>query len=275
MTAEFDLDAYLQRIGYGGPRAPTLDTLRAVQLRHTETIAFENLNPLLRWPVRLDIESLQQKMVRGGRGGYCYEQNLLFKSALEALGFKVIGLAARVMWNAAMAGPVVPRTHMLLRIEIEGRSWLADAGFGVMTPTGPLRLEPDVEQATPHEPFRLVRADDEFIMQAQIRGEWKALYRFSLHEQLLPDYEMANWYVSTHPGSRFVNGLMAARPAPGKRCTLLDNELTVHHLDGKSERRVLGSAAELRSVLQEEFHLTLPDAVELDAALRRLTLKGN
>lgn len=275
MTAEFDLDAYLQRIGYTGPRAPTLDTLRAVQLRHTETIAFENLNPLLRWPVRLDIESLQQKMVRGGRGGYCYEQNLLFKSALEALGFKVIGLAARVMWNAAMAGPVVPRTHMLLRIEIEGRSWLADAGFGVMTPTGPLRLEPDVEQATPHEPFRLVRADDEFIMQAQIRGEWKALYRFSLHEQLLPDYEMANWYVSTHPGSRFVNGLMAARPAPGKRCTLLDNELTVHHLDGKSERRVLGSAAELRSVLQEEFHLTLPDAVELDAALRRLTLKGN
>lgn len=269
--ASIDLEAYLQRVGYAGPRAPTLDTLRAIQLRHTEIIPFENFNPLLSWPVRLDVESLQQKMVRGGRGGYCYEQNLLFKSALEALGYKVVGLAARVLWNAAMAGPVTPRTHMLLRIELGGQSWLADVGFGVMTPTGPLRLEPDIEQATPHEPYRMVHADDEFIMQAKIRGEWKALYRFSLQEQLLPDYEMANWYVSTHPDSRFVNGLMVARPVPGKRRTLLNNELTVHRLDGDSEKRVLASAAELRQVLESDFRLTLPDAPELDAVLRRLT----
>src|SRR5215831_16064297 len=91
-----DLDAYFKRIGYEGARKPTLDTLTAIQLRHTETLAFENLNPLMGWPVRLDAESLQQKLVRDGRGGYCFEQNLLLKHAFDAPGFRVTGLAARV-----------------------------------------------------------------------------------------------------------------------------------------------------------------------------------
>ena len=266
-----DLGAYLRRIGHAGACEPTLDTLRAILVRHTNAIAFENLNPLLKWPVRLDEESLQRKLVREGRGGYCYEQNILLSHALQALGYSVTGLAARVLWNSAVAGAVPPRTHMLLRVVLDGQSWLADAGFGVLTPTGPLRLKVDEEQATPHEPFRLLADRGEFVMQAKIRGAWTALYRFGLQEQLLPDYEIANWYVSTHPESRFVNGLMAARSAPGRRYTLLNNEFTVHHLDGVTDKRVLDSAAELRAVLEKDFQLTLPDTPELDAALRRLT----
>lgn len=265
-----DLDAYLRRIGHAGTCAPTLDTLRAILARHTDTIAFENLNPLLKWPVRLDVDSLQRKMVREGRGGYCYEQNILLSHALQALGYSVTGLAARVLWNAAVAGAVPPRTHMLLRVDLDGQPWLVDAGFGVMTLTGPLRLKTDEEQATPHEPFRLVGEREEFVMQVKIRGAWQALYRFDLQAQLPSDYEIANWYVSTHPESRFVNGLMVARPAPGRRYTLLNNEFTVHHLDGNTEQRVLASAAELRAVLEGEFQLTLPDAPELDAVLQRL-----
>ncbi len=265
-----DLEAYLRRIGYEGARSPTLDTLRAIQARHTDAIAFENLDPLLKWPVRLDVESLQRKMVRGGRGGYCYEQNILLSHALQALGFKVTSHAARVLWNAAVAGAAPPRTHMLLRVDLDGHPWIVDAGFGVMTPTGPLRLEPGAEQATPHEPFRLASERDGFVLQARIRGEWKALYRFDLQVQLLSDYEIANWYVSTHPESRFVNELMAARPAPGRRYTLLDNEFTVHHLDGNTEKRVLTSAVEFRTVLERDFHLTLPPAPELEALLQRL-----
>jgi N-hydroxyarylamine O-acetyltransferase len=87
MTAQIDLDAYFRRIGYSGDRAPTLGTLRALLLRHTEAIPFENLNPLLRWPVRLDDASLEQKLVRDGRGGYCFEQNGLFLHVLRSLGF--------------------------------------------------------------------------------------------------------------------------------------------------------------------------------------------
>ena len=270
MTAAIDLDTYFQRIGYAGARTPTLDTLRAIQLRHTETIAFENLNSVMRWPVRLDRESLQQKLVRDGRGGYCYEQNLLFGHVLKALGYQVTGLAARVLWNEPDAA-ITPRSHMLLSVELNEEPYIADVGFGILTPTAPLRLEPDIEQATPHEPFHLIRAGQEFVMQAKIRGDWKTLYRFDLQEQLEPDYEVSNWYISTHPDSIFVTGLMAARPAKDCRYALRNNELTVHHLDGGTERHVLTNIAEMRETLESAFRLTLPDDPELDSALARLT----
>jgi N-hydroxyarylamine O-acetyltransferase len=274
MTAAFDLDAYFRRIGYAGPRAPTLETLRAVHLRHTEAIPFENLDPLLGRPVRLDTESLQLKMVRQGRGGYCYEQNLLFMHALTALGFSAKGLAARVLWNAAVTGSMPPRSHMLLLLDLAGDPYIADAGFGVMTLTGPLRLTAGAEQTTPHEPYRLQHAGGEYVLEARIRGDWKPLYRFGLLEQLLPDYEIYNWYLSHHPESRFVTGLMVARAAADCRYTLLNNEFTAHHLKRTSERRVLGNTAELREVLTGPLRVKLPEGAELDAALERITAPG-
>jgi N-hydroxyarylamine O-acetyltransferase len=274
MTASFDLDAYLRRIGHTGPRAPTLETLRAVHLRHAEVIPFENLDPFLRRPVRLDAESLQRKMVHGGRGGYCYEQNLLLMHALTALGFHAKPLAARVLWNAAVTGAARPRTHMLLLLDVEGTPHIADAGFGVMTLTGPLRLEPDTEQATPHEPYRLKRGGEEYRLEARIRGEWKTLYRFDLQEQQLPDFEIYNWFLSNHPESRFVTGLMAARAAADCRYTLLNNEFTAHRLKGPSERRVLTSVAELCEALTGPLRVKLPEGPEVDAALARLTAGG-
>ncbi len=264
-----DLDAYCARIRHAGGRPATLETLRVLQARHTQSIAFENLDPLLGWPVRLDTASLQQKLVRDRRGGYCFEQNLLFGHVLRALGFRVIGLGGRVLWYAA-DDAVAARTHMLLRVDVDGVTWIVDAGFGVQTPTAPLRLEADIVQATPHEPYRLVRAGEDFLMQARIGGAWKTLYRFGLDEQLLPDYEITNWYLSNHPDSRFVTGLMVARPAPGRRYTLRDNELTARGPDGVGERRRLGSTAELRETLEGTFRLTLPRAPELDALLARI-----
>ena len=98
MTTSIDLEAYFQRIGYEGGRTPTLETLRAIQLRHAETIAFESIFPVsTSWPAGPYIESLQQKPVRDGRGGYCFEQNPSFSHVLKALGFQVTGLAARVL----------------------------------------------------------------------------------------------------------------------------------------------------------------------------------
>jgi N-hydroxyarylamine O-acetyltransferase len=273
MSTVLDLEAYFHRIGYAGPGAATLETLRAVHLRHTESIAFENLNPLLRWPVRLDLPSLEQKIVREGRGGYCFEQNLLFGHALQALGFRVIGLGARVLWNMP-EDVITPRSHMLLRVDVDGTRYVADAGFGVLTLTGPLRLEPDIEQMTPHEPFRLVRMGDEFLMQADMLGEWKSLYRFSLQEQFLPDYEVANWYLSTHPDSYFMTGLMAARPDPDCRYALRNNEFKVHALNGTTERRIIMNPAELRKTLEEPFRVKVPNAPEVDALLERLAAQA-
>jgi N-hydroxyarylamine O-acetyltransferase len=270
VTTHFDLEAYFRRIRYSGERIPTLDTLRNIHLHHTEAIPFENLNPFLGWPVQLDLQSLQQKLVRGGRGGYCYEQNLLFSHALTLIGFKVTGLAARVVWNAA-EGVIPPRTHMLLRVDLDGQPYLADVGFGGLTLTAPLRLEVDLEQSTPHEPFRIKADVGEFIMQAHISGSWRSLYRFTLERQFMADYEVANWYVSTHPLSRFVNGLIAARPARKCRYALLNNEFSVHRPGEQTEKRTLTTAAELRRVLEEDFQLMLPATEEIDNALQRIT----
>src|SRR5687768_14743450 len=207
MAADFDLGAYFERIEYSGSANPTFATLESVHLCHTRAIAFENLNPLLGWPVSLDAQSLQQKLIRERRGGYCFEQNLLVRQALQAMGFRVAGLAARVVYGIPQ-GMILPRTHMLLRVEIDAKAYLVDVGFGSLTLTTPLRLECDVEQSTSHEPYRLRSGGTSLVMEAKIAGVWKPLYQFTLEEQARPDYEMMNWYVSTHPQSRFVQNLI-------------------------------------------------------------------
>ena len=266
----FDLDAYLTRIEYTGPRTPTLDTLRAIHRRHPEAIPFENLNPFLGWPVRLDAQSLQEKMVDSGRGGYCFEHNLLLSHALRAMGFTVVGLAARVLYNMP-EGAVTPRGHMLMRIPLDDISYLADVGFGGLTLTEPLRLEAGVAQTTSHEPFRLIAAGEEFVMQALVRGEWRVLYRFSLQEQLLPDYEVASWYLSNHPQSHFVTGLIAARVEADRRYALRNGELATHYRDGRTTRDTLTSVGAFREALGGPLRVTLPDTTQLDAALTRLS----
>src|SRR5262249_10311169 len=135
----FDLDAYLRRIEYAGERRPTRAALEAVHLAHATHIPFENLDILLGKPIRLDIASVQAKLVHGRRGGYCFEQNQLLAAALEAFGFPVTRLAARVRLGATR---VLPRTHMLLAVEVEGTRYLADVGFGGGGPLLPLPLDP-------------------------------------------------------------------------------------------------------------------------------------
>ena len=226
------------------------------------------MNPLIGWPVRLDAASLHDKLVRSGRGGYCYEQNLLFGHALTALGFAWKGLAARVRWNVPADTPR-PRSHILLQVDIDGRAYLADVGFGGVTLTAPLRLVPDLEQPTPHETYRLVREGEGFVLEARIGEAWKALYAFGTESHVLPDYEMANWFVSTHPSSPFVSTLMVARADVGCRYTLLNHVLAVHR-PGGTERQMLSSVGEIREALERPFGIRLPETPDLDKALARI-----
>lgn len=270
MTSDpaFDLDAYFARIGYDGPRTPTLETLRAIQLLHPQAIAFENLNPLLGLPVRLDIASLQQKLVRSLRGGYCFEHNGVLLQVLRALGFSVRCLAARVVWNSP-PDAIQPRSHMVLRVELEEGPYLADVGFG-SSPTAPLRLVPDIEQETPHESFRLLESGGHFTLQCQLKGEWTSFYLFDLQEQAAVDYQVANHYVSTWPTSHFVTSLIAARATANGRYGLRNNRLSIHRLKGESEQRVLISAAEISAVLKDLFGVVVPDEPAFAARLARL-----
>ena len=273
MQHELDLQAYFDRIGYRGEASATLETLRALHRLHPQAIPFENLNPLLRWPVQLDIQSLQTKLVSQCRGGYCYEHNLLFKHALERIGFRVTGLAARVLLNLP-EDAMRPRSHMLLQVDLHDEIWIADVGFGGLTLTAPLRLVEHVAQATPHEPFRLSRLRGDYALQAEIRGSWRTLYRFDLQEQFVPDYEMASWYLSNHPESHFVKRLIAARTDVGHRYALANNELAIHEMNTETVRHKLSSASELRRVLQDTFRIALPQDAAVNETLDRLARQG-
>jgi N-hydroxyarylamine O-acetyltransferase len=263
-----DLSAYLRRVGFAGPAAPDHNTLAALHRLHPQAIAFENLDPLLGVTVALEPKSLEAKLVRSGRGGYCYEHNLLLMYALQAIGFSVRGLSARVVMGAA---GTTARAHMLLAVDLAGARYIADVGFGGATPTAPLRLDLDGEQATPHELYRIVPAGGDFILQSKLREAWQPIYQFDLQEQLLPDYEVANWYKCTSPKSYFTQNLMAARPVEGRRYTLRNAEFAVHQRDGVTERRTLRTGGELRDVLADMFGVSLPVHAGLDALFTRLT----
>ncbi|TPN84104.1 arylamine N-acetyltransferase [Mesorhizobium sp. CU2] len=267
-----DLDAYFARIGYSGPTDASLATLRALHLAHPQAIPFENIDALMGVSVGLDVASLQDKIFRQGRGGYCFEHNLVFMHALEALGFAVGGLAARVLWGQP-DDAVTARSHMLLRIDLGGRTYIADVGFGGLTLTAPLLLEPGLEQQTPHEAFRIAGSGDDFRLQANIGGadsadNWRTLYRFDLSQAYKVDYHVASHFLSTHPSSHFLSTLVAARALPDRRYALRNNRLSVHHAGGRTEQREIATAAELVDMLESQLAILIPDRAAFEAKLR-------
>jgi N-hydroxyarylamine O-acetyltransferase len=268
-TASLDLDAYLARIGYRGAVSAQLDTLQEIALRHPSAIPFENLNPLLGRAVSLDIAALQQKLVHCERGGWCFEHNVLLGTALRAIGFDVSGLAARVMWNMP-AEVTMPRSHMVLHVNLDGQVFIVDAGFGGLTLTAPLRLEIDVEQETPHERFRLTPANGYFVVEARVRDEWRALYRFDLQRHAIADYEVTSWYLSTNPKSHFLTTLVAARVQADRRYALRNTDFAIHHAGGHTERRGLASGREMRDTLEQLFGINVPAGPEIDAVFDRI-----
>jgi N-hydroxyarylamine O-acetyltransferase len=261
--AVLDLDAYFARIGYRGPRTASLDVLRNLHALHPQAIAFENLDSFLGRPVRLDRGALQDKLVHGRRGGYCFEQNTLFQDVLGALGFEVSGLAARVLWNQP-EDTINPRSHMLLRVEIDGVTWLADVGFGGVTLTAPLRLEPGLVQPTPHEPFRVIEADDHYRLQVEIAGDWRTVFRFDMAKQFDVDFLVSSHFVSTWPQSQFVTSIMGARALPGRRLALKNDRMTVHDIDGAARHVHFTTGPDLRAALAAEFGIDVPEPDRFD-----------
>ncbi len=260
--ADFDLDAYFARIGYGGPATPTLETLTAIQRLQVASIPFESLDPLLGLPVPLDLESLQAKLVQSRRGGYCFELNALFKGALEAIGFQVTGLAARVRWMSPAEAPLSGRSHMLLKVDLADGPQLADVGFGAHLLDAPLGLEAGPEQSTPWARYRLTEADGAFTLAVHVAGDWRSAYLFTLEPQLAADYETYSWFTATHPQSLFVSYLIAERLTETTRYNLVNTKLTERRRDGSAVERTLNGAAEFGEVLETVFNIESPAAVE-------------
>lgn len=252
-----DLDAYFARTGYTGSRTPTLTTLNGLVRAHIETIPFENIDVVLGRPIELEPERIMQKLVHDRRGGYCFEQNTLLLEVLTTLGYDVKPLSARVRYQRPRSYTPA-RTHLLVRVELE-EAWLADVGVGSMSPTAALRLAEHGEQATPHEPRRLLRENDRIYHQARLGDDWVDVAELTLEEMPVIDRIVANWYTSTHPQSHFKHRLTVARATPTGRIAILDDELSIR-TGSRAEKQHIESPEHLLRILDEYFGITLTEA---------------
>lgn len=259
-----DLAAYLARIHYTGPLRPDRATLAGILRAHVQAIPFENLDVLLGRPIRTDPDSLMRKLVHDRRGGYCFEQNQLLLQVLRALGFTAEPLIARVRWLVP-ADTVTGLTHLVVRVKVDGRDWLADAGMGSVSLTAPLEMTEGLEQDTPHDRRRLVRRDGHLVQQVLLAGTWQDIHLFRPEPAAPVDLEMGNWYSHTHPQAHFRNHLLVARATPDGRCTIFNRELTLRHRDGTADKRELASPDELLAVLAEYFDLSFPAGTRFTA----------
>ncbi|MBW5484914.1 arylamine N-acetyltransferase family protein [Streptomyces bambusae] len=253
-----DLAGYLERIGHDGELRPDLATLRTVQRAHIAAVPFENLDVLLGRPVELDLASIEGKLVRGGRGGYCYEQNSLLAAALERIGFEVAGRGAR---NRTRGDALLPVTHAVLVVTVDGEPWLVDAGFGANGPTEPVPLRPGAEVTQGEWDFGVAEEDEGvLVLRTRRTGteQWRDLYAFAAQRLYPVDFVLMNHWSSTHPSSFFTGRLVAMRPGSSRRLALVDREL-VRWLPGGSEERSAVAPGELIALLDREFGIRLSD----------------
>lgn len=267
-----DLGAYFDRINYRGPAEPNLDVLQNLMTAHTGSIPFENLDPLMGVPVDdLSPQALTDKLVHRRRGGYCYEQNGLMGYVLAEIGFRVRRLAGRVVWMQPPDAPLGAQTHTVLAVTFPGSqgSFLVDVGFGGQTLPSPIRLQTGNAQQTTHEPYRLKDRGDGLVLQALVRDVWQSLYIFGTQTAPQVDLRVGSWYVSTHPSSMFVTGLMVALTTADARYNLAGRNLTIHRADG-SEKIRLEDAAAVLDVLSERFGIDIAGIGERGALQARI-----
>lgn len=252
-VAGLDLPAYLGRIGDSGELAPTFETLRRLHRQHVATFCFENLDAVLGRPIRLDLPSVADKLVRRRRGGYCHEQNLLFAAVLECLGLPVRRLLARVV---APDGSPRPRAHSCLVVDVDGQSWLADVGFGCEGLLEPIALASTARARQGDWQYRVRSTRDGWLLETVAGRGWIGLYSFTVADFLPPDFEMASYFLSTHPHSPFSRQVIVQRGTGEVRHALRGDELTVSRPDGTVQTRRLAHG-EFAALLEDVFGLQL------------------
>lgn len=249
-------EAYFERIGWRGPRATTREVLAGIVAHHMRAIPFENLDVLLGRPPRLDLASLEQKLVTARRGGYCYEHATLFAAVLGELGFEVKTHSARVVMVTPRSA--APRTHMFLTVG----DVMLDPGFGGLAPLGPVPLD-----GTPYGGHRLARDGSELALEL----DGKRLWVTSLEHDIPIDFVMANHFTATHPSSHFTQAIMARAFIPGPRSESgalhlgADGEVRVRNRDvavirgGETQTYQLADRRALRQLLAQHFGFDLPE----------------
>ena len=276
------LGGYLKRIGLASPPPADAAGLSLVQQAQRLAIPFENLDIQLGRPIRLDSEAVFAKLVTGGRGGYCFEQNRLLADMLDLLDIANRPLLARPQLRTDPA-IIPPRTHMLLLVDLAGEMLIADAGFGGSSiPALPLRdgTEAQTSDGARHRlrmeggDWLLERAGprDTTDGRALDHGDWQAQYRFDLASVAPMDLEQANHWTATYPQSRFVLSPIVSRVLPNGFASMTGTEVNIKDAAGEAvTRREIEDTADMQRTLAHTFGIKL-SAAESAQVLARAKL---
>jgi N-hydroxyarylamine O-acetyltransferase len=260
VSAAFDLDTYLDRIGWAGEIRQDLRSLTGLLGAHMARIPFENLDVLLGRPIRLDLERVQEKLVRARRGGYCFEHGTLFAAALEALGFEPARHTARVV--VVVPRSAAPRTHMFLSVPVAEGTFVVDPGFGALAPRVPVPLLEGEPARVADEAHWMVRDGRDWILRAQVGEKGVDAWVSTLEVENPVDFEMGNHFTSTHPASPFVNRIMMRALTADGRVSVMNRDVNIWH-GNRAEARQMADRAALRSLLIEHFGFDLPEVERL------------
>lgn len=260
MTPALDLSAYFERIQWNGGTDLTLATLTGLLIAHTARIPFEGLDVLLGRPVRLDLDSIQNKLVRARRGGYCFEHATLFAAVLEAIGFQPVRHAARVV----MFEPrnEASRTHMFLTVPVDGARFIVDPGFG---PFGSRIPVPLVERDNPHDEQAthwMVREDNLWALRFRRNDQPVTGWVTTLESENTVDFEIANHWIATHPNSLFMNWIILSTVTPEGRVNVMNRDVTILREQQETSLQLADRSA-LRALLVEHFGFDLPEVEQL------------
>ncbi|KAJ1445826.1 hypothetical protein M885DRAFT_548705 [Pelagophyceae sp. CCMP2097] len=251
----FPLSEYLARVGVSETDSlrPDLATLTLLMQRHSNAIAFENLDVVLRQTIDIDPEAVFDKLVKSKRGGYCFEQNILLQGALSTIGFKVKQRLCRVRWNKV---ETTPKTHLSLCVEIGGLEYIADVGFAGTNSIAPICVDGQTHQL-PDGAFR-VSGGLVKVVELWVSEEWRPLYDYEDVDALKVDVQQSNWWSCTHPTARFTTTLFAAIAVGKDRHHLLNDQHVVKR-DGKAETTKITDVQHLRTILLDVFGVNAPD----------------
>ena len=272
-AGNLDLDAYRRRIGFTGALAPSHECLQRLIKCHAMAIPFENIEVLAKRVPLLDNDGLQRKMVRQRRGGYCFEQNQLFRGVLQACGFDAHPLEARIRVGVP-ADVVTARTHLATRVVLDGVDHLVDVGCGGVAPLAPLSLASRGEQLAGTGTFRFADVEGDVMLRTLTVDGWIDCYRLLPTAPHPIDREMGNWFVATHPKSMLGRNLLVARALEDGRLRLFNQRLSTFRPESAAPiEQTLHTRAEFADVFADGFGLDVAPA-DLDAVMAALDRLG-
>ncbi len=241
-----------------GPSSKIYDQVNQIIQKHLTKMTFNNLYVLLNkgTTLSLDIDDLFEKIVDQKKGGYCFEQNKLLFHMLTEMGLKTRPQLARVLFNKKED---VPRDHRLTLVTIEGQEYLADVGFGPLTPSMLIPVNGSDTTCSNGNIYRVVEiAKDEFHLELLKEDGYFVLYSFDRGSYADSDFKVANYYTNHHPESKFTRELVVSRILPSE--TFLLYQQTFSRIAGKQKAEIMiTSANQLKSIVSDHFFVNLND----------------